>query len=110
MTRQRLRDSLGQAVGETCPCCQGQGTVISALVAAHDLLRQLAWEVREFPGCRLTVKARPEVIALAKKEGEDFLREIQEHEKIMIHFIEAQILPRGHFDIIRELQEGGEKV
>lgn len=110
MTRQRLRDSLGQAVGETCPCCQGQGTVISALVAAHDLLRQLAWEVREFPGCRLTVKARPEVIALAKTEGEDFLREIQEHEKIMIHFIEAQTLPRGHFDIIRELQDGGEKV
>ncbi len=110
MTRQRLRDSLGQALAETCPCCQGRGAVLSPLTAAHDLLRQLAWEVREFSGCRLTVKARPEITSLAKSEGEGFLRELQNHGLTIVHFLEASHLPRGHFEIIRELQDRGEKV
>jgi ribonuclease G len=110
MTRQRLGDSLAQVVTEPCPCCQGQGANLSPLTAAHDLLRQLAWEVREFPGCRLSVEAHPEVIALAKAEGKDFLREIQAAGHVRIEFAEASHLPRGQFGITRELQEGGEKV
>jgi ribonuclease G len=110
MTRQRLRDSLGQVVTDTCPCCQGRGAVISPLTAAHGLLRQLAWEVREFSGCRFTVTARGEVISLAKTEGEDFLRELQDQGKSAVQFAEAANLSRGHFEIIRELQDGGEKV
>jgi ribonuclease G len=110
MTRQRLRDSLATMVTEPCPACQGQGAVLSSLVVAHDLLRQLAWEAREFSGCRLTVQARPEVIALVMTEGEDFLKGLKGKGKIRITFTEAPFLPRDKFDIIRELQEEAEKV
>jgi ribonuclease G len=110
MTRQRLGDSLGQMVTEPCPCCQGQGAVLSTLVVAHDILRQLAWEAREFSGCRFTVRAHPEVIALVQKEGEDFLQELKINRQILIYFTEASHFPRDHFDITRELQKRGEKV
>jgi ribonuclease G len=110
MTRQRLRDSLAQAVTEACPCCQGRGVVMSPLVVAHDLLRQLAGEVREFPGCRLTVTAHPEVIALVKQEGEDFLQELRARREILIHLTEDPHHPRDRFDLTRELHKGGEKV
>uniref|UniRef100_A0A7C3Z300 Rne/Rng family ribonuclease n=1 Tax=Desulfobacca acetoxidans TaxID=60893 RepID=A0A7C3Z300_9BACT len=110
MTRQRLRDSLPQAITEPCPGCQGQGAVLSPLVAAHDLLRQLAWEAKEFTGCRLTVKAPPEVIAMAKTEGENFLKELRKSRSVLLDFLEAPYLPRHKFEIIRELQEGGRKV
>ena len=110
MTRQRLRDSLVQVVTEPCPCCQGQGDILSPLTVAHDLLRQLVWEVREFPACRLAVQARPEVIALVQTEGEAFLRDLKDSSRGVILFTEVFHLPRGQFDIIRELQKGEEKV
>ena len=110
MTRQRLGDSLAQMVTEPCPSCRGQGAGLSPLTVAHDLLRQLAWEVREFPNCRFTVKASPEVIDLVQAEGEDFLRELRDHRQILIHFTETSTLPRGRFDLIRELQKEAEKV
>jgi ribonuclease G len=110
MTRQRLRNSLAQAVTEPCPGCRGQGAVLSPLVVAHDLLRQLAWEVREFSDCRFTVTAREEIVALVKKEGKDFLKELKDKGKVRISFIEVPDLPRDKFDIIRELQKEAEKV
>jgi ribonuclease G len=110
MTRQRLRDSLAQVVTATCPCCRGRGAVMSPLVVAHDLLRQLAWEAREFANCRLTVTAHPEVIALVKQEGEDFLRELKANRQILILFTEDSQLHRDRFDITRELRKGREKV
>ena len=110
MTRQRLRDSLAQVVNSTCPCCRGQGAVLSPLVVAHDILRQLAWEAREFAHCRLTVTAHPEIIALVKQEGEIFFRELHAGRQIFIHFTEDTHVPRDQFDIIRELRKGEEKV
>jgi ribonuclease G len=110
MTRQRLGDSLGQMVTEPCPCCQGQSAVLSPLVVAHDILRQLAWEAREFSGCLLTVTAHPEVIALVKTEGGDFFLELKVNRQILVHLTEASHLPRYRFDITRELHKGGEKV
>lgn len=109
MTRQRLRDSLGQAATETCPCCHGQGAVLSPRLVAHDLLRQLAWEAREFPGCRLTVEAHPEVLAILQTEGAEFLQKIQEDGQALLQFTETPHLPRDHFDLTRELQEGMKK-
>ena len=110
MTRQRLRDSLAQVVTAVCPCCRGQGAVMSPLVVAHDILRQLAWEAREFAHCRLTVTAHPEIIALVKQEGEDFFRELNAGRQILIHLTEDSHLSRDRFDIVRELHKGGEKV
>ncbi len=110
MTRQRLGDSLVQVITEPCPCCRGQGVVLSPLTVAHDLLRQLALEVREFPDCRLTVQARPDLIALARSDGAAFLQGLEGSGPGGIHFAETLNLPRGHFEIIRELQKGGEKV
>jgi ribonuclease G len=104
MTRQRLGDSLARLVREPCPCCGGQGAALSPVTVAHDLLRQLTCEVREFPGCALTVLARPEVIARVEEQGRDFLRELAEKGKIRLNFKEASYLPRDNFDIIRELQ------
>ena len=110
MTRQRLGDSLVQVITEPCPCCRGQGVVLSPLTVAHDLLRQLALEVREFPDCRLTVQARPEIITLARSDGADFLRGLERRGPGVLQFAETLNLPRGHFEIIRELQNEREKV
>lgn len=109
MTRQRLRDSLGQMGTDPCPCCHGRGAVLSPLLVAHDILRQLAWDAREFPGCRLTVAAHPEVLALLKTAGEAFFQELQANRRILVRLTETPHQPRERFHITRELQEGGKK-
>jgi ribonuclease G len=110
MTRQRLRDNLAQMVTEPCPACRGQGALVSPVVVAHDLLRQLAWEIREFSGCRFTIQARAQIIALVQQEGKVFLKELKDKGKVRLSFTEAPDLPRDKFDIIRELQEREEKL
>jgi len=110
MTRQRLRDSLLQAVTQTCPCCRGRAVVLSPLVVAHDILRQLSLESREFSSCRLSVTAHPEVIALVKQEGEEFLRELKAGRQILVDLAEDPHHPRDRFDLARELRQGEEKV
>lgn len=110
MTRQRLRDSLEETLTLPCPSCRGRGRVLSPLLLAHDLLRQLAWEAREFPGCRLTVAAHPEVMALAQAEGQNFLDNLRADLQMEIHFAETPHAPRDRFELTRELQKGGKKV
>lgn len=110
MTRQRLHDSLAQTATETCPCCRGRGRVLSLLVVAHDILRQLALEAREFSGCRLTVTAHPEVIARVQEDGKDFFKELEAGQQILIDLTEDSQLPKDSFDITRELRREGEKV
>uniref|UniRef100_A0A7V4G7B0 Uncharacterized protein n=1 Tax=Desulfobacca acetoxidans TaxID=60893 RepID=A0A7V4G7B0_9BACT len=110
MTRQRLRPSLEESLTEACPACRGRGRVAAVRVAACDLLRQLAAEAREFPGCRLTVSASPEVLNLIRTEDRGFLGRLETDHRISLDFIEVPGAAGQRFDITRELQAGGKKV
>jgi len=103
MTRQRLRDSLAQLVTEPCTGCLGRGSVLTPLTLAHDLLRQLASEAREFPGSCLQVKAHPEVLALVSQEGEEFFSRLTQEHQVEIELTGQPGLPRDFFEITREL-------
>jgi ribonuclease G len=103
MTRQRLRGSLGQAVTEPCSCCGGRGAVMSPLVLACDLLRQLSEEAREFPRCRLTVEAHPEVGALARRLGEGLFRRWEGEHQVEVEIIDRLNFERDRFEITHEL-------
>ncbi len=102
MTRQRLRDSLVQLATEACPCCQGRGAILSPLVLAHDILRQLTAEAREFPGCRFTVQVHPEVAASLRTEGGELLARLQKTYQAEVHFLEEEHFPRGHYNLTRD--------
>ena len=103
MTRQRLRDSLAQLVTEPCTCCLGRGSVLTPLTLAHDLLRQLTSEAREFPGSRLRVKAHPEVLGLVRQEGEEFFTRLAQEHQVEIHLTDQPHMPRDFFEITREM-------
>jgi len=102
MTRQRLRDSLVELATEACPCCQGQGAVLSPLVVAHDLLRQLSAEAREFPGCRFTVQLHPEVAHTLREEGKELLPRLAEDCQVEVRLLEEPSFPRGHYNLTRD--------
>lgn len=109
MTRQRLRDSLSQTATELCGCCGGLGRTLTPLTVAHDLLRQLAGEAREFPGARLLVSVHPQVAAILKDEGEHLINRLSAAHQVKIAISEHPLFPREHFEIQREFGgDGGE--
>ncbi len=102
MTRQRLRDSLMQIATEVCPCCQGRGATLSPLVLAHDILRQLSAEAREFPGCRFTVRAHPKVADRLTSEGQELIARLQETLQAEVHILPEEHFPRDHYQFTRD--------
>jgi ribonuclease G len=102
MTRQRLRDSLYQATTELCGCCGGLGTVLTPLTLAHDIMRQLTGEAREFPGSRLLINTHPQVAAILKQEGESLITKLTAAYQVQITIAPLPLFPREYFDIHRE--------
>lgn len=106
MTRERLRESLADKLTESCECCGGVGRRSSPLLAAHDILRQLLADTREFPGFRFTVRAHPEVASLVVSEGQEVLSRLVQEQHCDIEVKEEQLFPREKYEIIREWLHG----
>jgi ribonuclease G len=102
MTRQRVRDSLYQAATELCSCCGGLGAVLTPLTVAHDILRQLAGEAREFPGSHLLITAHPQVVAVLRQEGQNLISRLTAAHKVQITLTEQPLFPRDYFEIQRD--------
>ena len=106
LTRERLRESLAQMVSEPCSSCDGRGFHISPLTIAHDILRQLAADVREFPGCRFTISASPKVGALVISEGQELVDRLAKEHQAEIKLIEEPRFSPEKYEIIREWRQG----
>lgn len=102
MTRQRLRDSLAQVVTEPCGCCGGRGAALSPQTLAHDLMRQLMAEAREFPRSHLAVAAHPQVTAILEQEGAGLWARLAREHQVRVTITEQPLFPRDHFEITRE--------
>lgn len=104
MTRQRQRESLYQQVTEICGCCAGLGMVLTPTTVAHDIMRQLTGEAREFPGSRLLVTTHPQVAAVLEQEGEDLINRLTAAHRVKITISQQPIFPR-EYSIQREWGE-----
>jgi ribonuclease G len=107
MTRQRLRESLAQTVTEPCRHCDGRGFVLTPLTLAHELLRQLAAEAREFPGSLISVQAHPEVLAALHQEAASLKDHWAQSWQVQIELTPNPSFPREHYEITREWPTGG---
>jgi ribonuclease G len=104
MTRERLRESLAAMVTEPCEGCDGMAFQLSPQAIAHDILRQLAAEAREFPGCRFTVSASPTVTAMvAQALDPEWKRLAQEHH-CDLQLIDEPNFPPERYEITREMK------
>jgi ribonuclease G len=109
MTRQRLGPSLEEVLTEACPACGGRGRVAALRVAAGELLRRLREEAREFPGCRLTVTAHPDLLALIQTEESEYLQQLTKNHPVSLSFIAAAAEARERFTLTRELPAASKK-
>ncbi|MBI3774915.1 MAG: ribonuclease E/G, partial [Gammaproteobacteria bacterium] len=61
MTRKRTRESLAHILCETCPTCQGRGSIKTAETICYEIFREILREARQYEAQRFLVLASQEV-------------------------------------------------
>ncbi|MCG8465207.1 MAG: Rne/Rng family ribonuclease, partial [Xanthomonadales bacterium] len=101
MSRQRLRPSLGESSGITCPRCLGHGTIRSIESLALAMLRLIEEEaMKEFTGQVIT-QAPVEVANFLLNEKRENLLNIEERNKVPLLVVANPNLETPRFDIRR---------
>jgi len=101
MSRQRLRPSLGESSQETCPRCEGHGTIRSVESLALSILRLVEDEVMKDYTGQIIVQAPTEVINFLHNEKRAALAEVESRHKVPIVMLANQYLVTPHFEILR---------
>jgi ribonuclease E len=101
MSRQRLRPSLGESSQETCPRCDGHGTIRSIESLALSILRLLEEaSMKEFSG-QVVVQAPPKVANFLLNEKRKALSEIEARHTVPIMVLANEYMQRPKFEIHR---------
>jgi ribonuclease E len=101
MSRQRLRPSLGESSQETCPRCEGHGTIRSIESLALSILRLLEEEsMKEFSG-QLIVQTPPTVANFLLNEKRLALSNIEKRHSVPIVILANEYMHRPKFEIHR---------
>jgi len=101
MSRQRLRPSLGESSQETCPRCEGHGTIRSVESLALSILRLVEEEVMKDYTGQLIVQAPTEVINFLHNEKRSALADVEARHRVPIVMLANQHLVTPHFEILR---------
>ncbi len=101
MSRQRLRPSLGESSEETCPRCDGHGTIRSIESLSLSLLRLVEEEsMKEFSG-QVIVQVPTKVANFLLNEKRKNLAEIESRQSVPIVVLANELMQRPKFEIHR---------
>jgi len=101
MSRQRLRPSLGESSQETCPRCDGHGTIRSIESLALSILRLLEEEAMKEHTGQVVVQAPPQVANFLLNEKRKSLSTIEERHSVPILILSNEYMQRPKFEIER---------
>jgi ribonuclease E len=101
MSRQRLRPSLGESSQETCPRCDGHGTIRSIESLALSILRLLEEEAMKEHTGQVVVQAPPQVANFLLNEKRKALSTIESRQNVPILILSNEYMQRPRFEIER---------
>ncbi|HSG60547.1 MAG TPA: ribonuclease E [Pseudomonadales bacterium] len=101
MSRQRLRPSLGETSGHTCPRCSGQGTIRDVKSLALAILRLIEEEASKDRSAEVRVIAPVDVSTFLLNEKRAALADIEHRQKTRILIIPNTNMETPHYSIER---------
>lgn len=78
ITRKRTRESLEQVMCESCPVCNGRGTIKTIQTVCYEILREIIREDRQYKAQAYTIVAAQKVVDLLLDEEASSLADLQE--------------------------------
>lgn len=101
MSRQRLRPSLGETSGHTCPRCSGQGTIRDVKSLALAILRLIEEEASKDRSAEVRVIAPVNVATFLLNEKREALEAIEKRQQSRILVIPNPNMETPHYSIER---------
>ncbi|MCX5896088.1 MAG: Rne/Rng family ribonuclease [Proteobacteria bacterium] len=77
MTRKRVRENLSRKMGESCPYCEGRGTIRSTPSLCYDILRAIRREAMNSLGSKIIVLVHPDVATFLYDEERNGIEELE---------------------------------
>lgn len=77
MTRERTRESLEHVLCETCPVCDGRGSVKTRETTCYEIFREIMRQARQFEAQQFLVLASQEVVSMLLDDESRSLAELE---------------------------------
>ena len=100
MTRKRTRESLEHVLCETCPTCNGRGSLKTPETACYEIFREILRESRQFDAQQLLVLASQEVVDLLLDEESTSLAELEAFIGKPIKFQVEALYTQEQYDVV----------
>ncbi len=100
VTRKRDRESLAQALSESCEACAGRGAVKTPRTVCYDILREILTEARSFNPKEFRVIAHPRVVEMFLDEESAHLAGLSTFIGKPISLHADQVSSPEHYDIV----------
>ncbi len=100
MTRKRTRESLEHILCETCSCCGGRGSMLTAETVCYEIFREIIREARQFDAQKLLVLASQSVVDLLLDEESTSVVELEDFVGKPIKFQVESDYTQEQFDVV----------
>ncbi len=100
MTRKRTRESLEHVLCETCPTCNGRGSIMTVETVCYEIFREIMREARQFDAQKFLVLASRGVIDLLLDEESTSVAELEDFIGKPIQFQVESEYTQEQFDIV----------
>ena len=100
MTRKRTRESLEHTLCETCPICDGRGSVKTPETVCYEIFREILREARQFDARELRVFAAQPVVDILLDEESTSLAELEEFIGIPIRLQLESMYGQEQYDVV----------
>jgi len=100
MTRKRTVESLERQLSETCPQCNGRGSIKTAETVTYEIFREITRAVRQFEAAQLLVIASPLVVMRITDEESAAVAELEEFLGKSIRFQADEQYMQEQFDVV----------
>lgn len=100
MTRKRTRESLEHVLCETCPTCNGRGTLKTAETVCYEIFREIMRESRQFDTKQFLILASQQVVDLMVDEESNTVAELEEFIDKAIKFQVETMYTQEQYDIV----------
>lgn len=101
MSRQRLRLSLGENAQETCPRCEGRGTVRNLQSHGLSITRLVEEEALKEKTAEIQLQLPPEMATFIMNEKRNFIRDIEKRHNVSVMIIANPHMHLPQYSITR---------
>ena len=100
MSRKRTTESLERILSETCPGCQGRGTIKTAETVCYEIFREIMRAAKAYEADKIMVIASQSVVDRLLDEESSNVADLEEFLQRIIKFQVESLYSQEQFDVV----------